>query len=63
MISRDQLKKSDRFDFANNQILIIIISKFFIYERFELRIKGEIDISSSFFLDFKTTLILKFVKT
>ena len=59
IISRDQLKEGDRFDFANNQTLIIITSKFFIYERLKLRIKNEIDILSNFFMNFKAALVSK----
>ena len=59
---KDQLKESDRFNFINNQISITITSKFFIYEKLKLRIKDEIDISSSFFVNSKITFILKFIE-
>ena len=62
MNSRDQLKENDRFDFINNQILITITLKFFIYERLRLRTKDEIDILSSFFMNSRIAFISKFIK-
>ena len=58
MNSRDQLKENDRFDFINNRILIIInISKFFVYEKLELKTKSEIEILSKFIKTPKASLI------
>ena len=58
MNSRDQSKESDRFNLANNRILITIdILKFFVHERLELEIKSEIEILSRFIKIFKASLI------
>ena len=55
MNSRDLI---NRFNFINNQISIIInISKFFIYKKFELKIKNKVEILSSFIKNFAISLI------
>ena len=62
MNSRDQSKESDRFNFINNQILITITSKFFIYKRLKLRIKDKVDTLSSFFINSRVAFISKFIE-
>ena len=58
MNSRDQLKESDRLNCINNRISITIdISKFFIYKRFKLKTKNEIEILSRFIKTSKASLI------
>ena len=59
MNSRDQLKEGNRFDFADKRISITVdISKFFVYERLELKTRSEIGILSKFVKTFEASLIL-----